>query len=1122
MSLIESIKVIKILRDTAIISTKKESHNVNMRTMKSLADGVRNLKVNEVGRLVSLMDKYPHIERKIFLFNSYKDNMISNSNFYNLGTVFNILSFGSYITKNNTYIEQFIDKKNETEQHVVRGDYDIALSLIDEIDNVFGKTLWSIDTRICIWSIKGSQDEHNIIDDIDELAKENELLTPFKSLLSQKYIPLNSIDFLRNTFSKTAMEYRSSGHAPYIDTISTIISPYEYDKERNIDNVVFYSEVLNPIDKYLIFRRIFFEYFTGENKSAYDQLYVNFIEHASIVENDPTWRSINSIRNNEINVRTTKKSNEIIDLYTKGMYSSVIVDCFSSINEARFDFGLTDILVRSLAHTINVNNEEEIKEKVKSPVLRIILAMSLSLDHNHEEFNIKKNIEQSIIKFSSFEFIKCIEATAYSLHPYSNVEKIKSASLSVFCSEYTFTPKYHYFSIQKNIRSSYYPLAHANSIENLSASRLARANIEIALDDKSVELQALIKLHDELSQYSDITKSERLYLISEMYISRGALEELMEIIAKDCIENPINIVYYPLITLMDYIDTNSNACQNPSALICCYLYHTTVNPAYREKTSELLEDYLLSLSLKKPSELFLDAEKIDSLGIYILSKICTPEIMSSLIEITSNRELLVERLKIIKGLSSLKVMDQSLNEEESSIVRDLLSSKLTAQHEKSKITINTDGIIKSQLSEYKTLLYHYFMITHRNQEICDDNLVIGKNLTDAVHYSLYYQIYKDYILNNDFGVVRSLSSEIRHGVLPNQIRSVFEAYNLVTIMTSQNEYAPNEYWRDYFSQILRDKAVNRIDDAFKLFSKEVDEIIKEVTEWPKVALVHDSQDKNHVFRFEYKELSIKTLYETACIGLSSEEDISDDRVVSFMKDIENTCWIELQPSFNKMKARLNEELKPMFNNLLSQLKENVSKIHRSIHLEENIDECNRKLIEEISYIESWFKKPEYALTDVQFDIYDVVNSSLECIQAIYEPKTLHINKNFNQTEESIRIDSKPSLGLMRALLSIYSNCLKHGLSGSGTEITISIYNHSGTYIIDVTNDISSLCEKDIMSKNLISKISEYSIQDKGDKLTSEGDTGLYKIYRYLTDSYGNYSFSVLCEHSKFIQRVMIS
>ncbi|EKP0260570.1 hypothetical protein JFQ93_001840 [Aeromonas sobria] len=624
MSLIESIKVIKVLRDTAIVSTKKESHNVNMRTMKSLADGVRNLKVNEVRRLVSLMHKYPHIERKIFLFNSYKDNMISNSKFYNLGTAFNILSFGSYIIKNKAHIESFIDKRNQTEQHVVRGDYDIALSLIDEIDENFGKTLWSIDIRICIWSIKGSHDEHSIIDDIDTLAKENELLTPFKSLLSQKYIPLNSIDFLKNTFSKTAMEYRSSGHAPYIDTISTIISPYEYDKERNIDNVAFYSEILNPIDKYLIFRKIFFEYFTGESKSVYDQLYVNFVEQASVVENDSIWISINNIRNNNINIRTTSDSNEIIRLYTQGMYKCVIEHCFLSIQEARFDFGLTDILVRSLAHTFNVNNEEDIKENVKSPVLRIILAMSLSLDHNHEEFNIKKNIEQSIIKFSSFEFIKCIEAAAYSLHPYSNVERIKSASLSVFCSEYTFTPKYHYYSIQKNIRSSYYPLAYANSIENLSASRLARANIEIALDNKSVELQELISLHNKLHQYTDITKSERLYLLSEIYISRGAFEELIGIIANDCIENPINIVYYPFTTLMAYIDTNSSVCQNPSALICCYFYHTTANPAYREKTSELLEDYLLSLSLKKPSELFLNPQNIDALGIYLLSNICTP------------------------------------------------------------------------------------------------------------------------------------------------------------------------------------------------------------------------------------------------------------------------------------------------------------------------------------------------------------------------------------------------------------------------------------------------------------------------------------------------------------------
>jgi hypothetical protein len=53
----------------------------------------------------------------------------------------------------------------------------------------------------------------------------------------------------------------------------------------------------------------------------------------------------------------------------------------------------------------------------------------------------------------------------------------------------------------------------------------------------------------------------------------------------------------------------------------------------------------------------------------------------------------------------------------------------------------------------------------------------------------------NFVSNNEFGLDAYLSTRIRHGTLPNHIRSVFEIYNLVTAQTDGN-YANNDFWQE--------------------------------------------------------------------------------------------------------------------------------------------------------------------------------------------------------------------------------------------------------------------------------------------------------------------------------------
>lgn len=1130
MSLFSNLKVIKILK--SVSSIKKESKNSNTLTLRSLSKGSKALNDLQILTLVSMLKQYPQIERKILLFNSCPSNYITNDTFYNFGIPFNIHIFLRFLERDKEYINEFLSYQSEMEELVYQGDICEATKALDHIDSKFGITLWSIDVRISLMTLNGPDASQNILKSIDEIAKDKSELKHYKSILALKYLSLNSIDSLTESFANTAKEYRSNGQGAYIDTISTIICPINYDPDRDIDNVILFSESISPIDRYVIYKKAFFEYFSYKNDSLYDELYRHFIESAPLHCDDFFWINLRRMINGDISEKLTIKTTQAITFYTQGLYEEAIDICTSEMNLSSSNLGLIDILTKSLTYKYHIEEEQEFQIGITSPLINAtVSSICLILASHENSTGVQNTLENLLLKLYGFDFSKAIEPAIYSIYPYFHHDRLYHSTRNLFCTKYIFTPKFCYFSKNNNIPHSYYPLLNTSSPGSMSPSRLARIDVENGLAEKELDIHTLLSKYEYLTKYKDITNSELLFLLSEIYISRNDYEHLLTIIVKDVIKTPRNIIYYPLEKMIAYISSSNNNKGNICATIFGYLYHSTIDHNYKEATSEFLEDYLSTYSLKKPSELITseyELDELDELSLFFLKKICVPEHMSSLIEITSNRELLVERLKIIQFLSSKELSyDESLSAEENEIVSELLSHKLTAQHEKSKITINTDGIIKLKSNDYKSLLFRYYLLSRKREQVFEEYPHMAtddrklNDLLENVLFSLHSQIYKDFILNNDFGVVRSLSSEIRHGVLPNQIRSVFEAYNLITIVGSDGNYASNTYWRNYFSTYLHERAVNHIDTNLKWFSKEVDSIIKEVTEWPKVRIVRDA-NLNHAFHFDFNPHGIKELFEDTCISVDSEENFSDEDIVNFMKNIEAYCWNELQSSFDEINKRLNEYLKPKFSELFEQLKLKISKKFNAVMLDSAVERCEHKLMEEIAYIETWFKKPSYILHEVKFNLIDVIHSSLDCIKAIYEPKALNIEfqKNVDNDFDLI-IDSTPSLGLVRALLSIYSNCFTHGINKSNTKIKIFIDNQKESTSIYVKNETTTENINSVVSRDVINTVLNYSVQDKHGKLINEGDTGLYKIYRYLVDSYENFRFDILYDESHFTQRITI-
>ena len=149
---------------------------------------------------------------------------------------------------------------------------------------------------------------------------------------------------------------------------------------------------------------------------------------------------------------------------------------------------------------------------------------------------------------------------------------------------------------------------------------------------------------------------------------------------------------------------------------------------------------------------------------------------------------------------------------------------------------------------------------------------------------------------------------------------------------------------------------------------------------------------------------------------------------------------------------------------------------------------------------------------------DILSSSIESIKAIYHPQIINISRKFNLSEGNRFFTANEALGIVRALISIYQNCLSHGNINSQTLITVEIVNNNE---VAIHNGISDHTKGYIIKNNYIDKVKNFSPDSDYNKLISEGGTGLYKIYRYLVDSSASFDFDIQLNGNIFSQKVML-
>ena len=553
----------------------------------------------------------------------------------------------------------------------------------------------------------------------------------------------------------------------------------------------------------------------------------------------------------------------------------------------------------------------------------------------------------------------------------------------------------------------------------------------------------------------------------------------------------------------------------------------------------IYKKYLKQCGVSKASEIGINGDEKQR---YFLEKVATPKVLTlHVLRFKSVPQVMEERRTICSNLYDY-YQEKSINDEISTICRDIKIMELNNQVDESKIYVDIQSIKENELEEARDL---YVMFESASSQVAYQDLVVGelisrladfgvqmsyvhvdengelkvdKGAFEQVNYrrDVLIQLFKivrdKFLFNPKYGLDNYLSTRIRHGTLVNKLRNHFEERQLVT-NTIEGEYSHNDYWISQQFNLKDSKALDCI-KLFENFSSGIDFIIDEVKDSYIQVQTEENQEKS-LGCFDY---DLRYFVDDIDNLLYNETVTSFDTCFQLIVD---SLWHRTEKCLEQMRTILNDAQAKMIVQLHSLQRDVISVIGddhpKKDFFNDAISFCQNGIQTDFQIVTKWFKRSNYV--DFDFTIDQVIRTSLDFIQ--------RNNKNQLRTKVIDKSTSTFQGRYFGTLYDIFHDILNNTLNyeretGIGGVCDIYVDENDGKLMIEVSNpirkeDVLELKQKvDEINKNLAETIG------KG-KTRNEKNSGCSKIYNAVKYHLGSQSnqYSSDIRDEKFVVTIQI-
>lgn len=1021
-----------------------------------------------------------------------------------------LLWYKNIFLHNKDLINYFLNKQIKIEILILNSKGKEALDEIADVVANTGQSLWAIEYQTHIKKELLYESNITYLNELKNLNESGEM-DFFVQQLTLKSESKDIKSFITNLLTQINLmrETEQDLHnqaSDYADLFASLLIPYMYDSKRNVNTRTLSCMMSFPIiDQYILFKKYLIDRKNLNNKlELYEQSLINDLNSEIIDE------ELKNLLNEGILLENIdSKYLSIIEDYTYGNYP--IVE--KKLNDLILIEPLSTVFIELNARTSIYQNKHSNKTLFQD--LTNNFRNLLMLKDNYKSI---KKIESIAIKFNLSTWIYPVFFHLYSLINTDNFKKQLSENNMKLLGE-KITPKsslnFSYSNLFNFLNINERNLPKHRYSKTIKLNYLSKNDLYLINEEFNIYKQECIINVDYLKEKADS-------LINNNFIDEATIFFVEEYLKNEFVSNIL-----PFENLIKDIEELKEPLITIYVPIIYDIYNKKINNNKEDRRRESYEDYIDSFNEFKPSKIFLKKSSLKEVEIYFLKYIAIPSIMDISSEFKSSSDLKIERLEILNILDSL-IDDEQVVSEKERILDELIFEDIKASFNSSKLYVDVESLkldnefeyirlfdileatkkiyLDEDLTEEEDLEKHFIRLKKTEEQ----EIVMPSSEMSDIIVQIYAKLLEDFVKNENYGLNKYLSTEIRHDVFFTQLRTGFEKFNLLTEVGMDEEYEDNQFWiREYsiVSNNIMFPVLSRLND----FSKDIDTLLKEANSWFNVK---DVSLNGGMFDFTATHDRL-TVLRKKLLPMDSFNNLLDICILYM--------WELTYESSKEIKKRLEEDFKENLIILINDLYKDINELRSGVNMEKlmnAIELSKNQLSEDINIVSSWLNKVE---EDTQK--YNIVSIIKEC-SYMFRDTMVQKNIKIIINEETDIFDINLSYIEARSMmLSVYislNNSIKYGLLTNNEfiiELDIIHIEYSKLRIL-IKNGIkeSSIEEETKLIREVKEKLSE----EYKSLSTKEGGTGVHKIYNLLSNISDRFNVDVQIKDNKFILIMEVS
>ncbi|MCT7562074.1 hypothetical protein [Aliarcobacter butzleri] len=1048
----------------------------------------------------------------------------------------------------NNKLKLFYPLKIKFEIEILLGNFSSALEILNEIESIFGKSLWVIKNKLNLkQEIEGLESQKDYAKQLKdkEIDIKAKILIYLYSISSEKHISYAYFNRLTDNFFEGFSDTKMFEYIKFKLQKDIAVNP------KYLNHILMHESDSSIIDLYETFIELLQNILLISDNENNENISILTKVVRKLYKNTEDERFINILRllNQNIKPSLNEENIDVIkiyDFYYKEDYNNVINLSKKILNKNPQFLSLYSTYLKS-SQLLENNVIFLEKNCLFNKILNLYLNILCVNDKTNDSI---QTLLKIAITYSNLSFIHEIIGFIHENIKDDKSYKAKIQDINNIIYDplkIKIFPKEQKQNFINNLKTKYRETI-SLEIDNLLIEKdivkfqkfIEKNNINnqttnfytIELYENKKEFQKALELSKDYLNSNLFIKNQAINKVIFNYINLNQLEKAYSFLIDSYLQNNNFKTFLPIWDITDLIVKKINQTKTWDSLIELPLifYLATVNrdSEFTSRTEFAYEHYLVSKSCKKPLDLIFQIKnginRFDEKTIFFLKEICIPDIMKKSVYFNGFNEIEKERINICHELT---LIDTKNSKEYLSEIRrreqNLFIKNEISRLEKNKIYVNINAIKKEYEKEFIED-YNRFKIFVETYDFNDmkeikklikklENIEEKENVTklellntlylpdtpESEVDDLFRKIIESardiFVKHEHHGLDVYLSTKIRHGTISNHLRKPLEHEKLITLKDKQkNQYHTNEYWENKLLYKLGGN-INKIQKSLQEFSKNHDEMIRFLNQ--KILQISTYQikkdingnvleeSKTQLFKYYISDMLLKDM-----LFKVVEENMSFNEFIDFMI---KTFWEQTDINLREVRSYLKNTFEKEILSNFHTLRTDIESFGQdSNELKNAIIRTSTEMRSSIENLITWFARMEVH----DRGDYDIKNA-------------LDIVVNtFGQLGQYIIIDSKIECKLKGKTLEnfvdifyiLIDNAFKH--SGfkdySDSCITIKIDKKNKDIIINTINLVNSSEGIDLLNNSISNIKNTYGKKQSNQQIHKEGGTGFYKIEKILS------------------------